>query len=246
MNIIKDSTNNKWSRKGQKPDIIVCHITDGSYGSAVSWFKNPESGVSAHFVIGRNGEITQLIDIKDASWAQGLSTSAIRNASLGIVRTRGINPNLYCISIEHEGFYDQTRGELTEAQKKASIELIKHIIAEVKRIYGIDIPADRKHIIGHCEINPKGKPHCPGELFPFDEIIAGVKGTTSDGKDTPTLKNGCRVKINTGALKYSTGQAIPLWVKKGTYTVLQINSNEKKVLLKEIMSWVNICDITLI
>ena len=52
MNISKQNSPNKYNgRNGWKPDMIVCHITEGSYSGAVSWLCNPASEASAHFVI---------------------------------------------------------------------------------------------------------------------------------------------------------------------------------------------------
>ena len=42
MNITKKNSPNKYNgRNGWKPDMIVCHITEGSYNGAVSWLCNP-------------------------------------------------------------------------------------------------------------------------------------------------------------------------------------------------------------
>ena len=78
----------------------------------------------------------------------------------------------------------------------------------------------------------------------FDTYITKTGGT-SVGVGTPTKKIGVgsKVKIKSGASKYSTGERIPGWVKNKTYTVQQVGSG--KVLLKEIMSWVNLVDVTL-
>ena len=51
---------------------------------------------------------------------------------------------------------------------------------EIDRIYGIEIPIDREHMIGHCEINPVTRPHCPGEDFPFDRLIAMARGEDAE------------------------------------------------------------------
>lgn len=245
MNIVKDTTANKGNRKGHKPDMIVCHITEGSFSGTIAWLKNPSSFVSSHFVVAKDGRVTQLVDIEDAAWAQGLSITSIPKARLRTVRSRGVNPNLYCISIEFEGIYDEKKGALTKAQKSSAVDLIKHIRAEVKRIYDLDIPADREHIVGHSDINPVGKPNCPGEMFPFDAIIAAVKGYI-EPKPLPIrieLSAGDRVKIKPSALVYFTGERIPDWVKRRIYTVMRINTLESRALLKEIYSWVYLSDI---
>lgn len=178
--IIKKNSPNKMSRKGWKPDIIVSHITEGSYAGAVSWLCNPKSGASAHFVVSKKGEITQLVDIREAAWCNGTSTDPKKNnhyskSSLKIVRDRKTNANYYTISIEHEGFYKDGYGALTPEQLEATIWLHRYIIDEVKKIYGIEIPIDREHIVGHYQIDPIRKPNCPGKAFQWDKLIEGLK-----------------------------------------------------------------------
>ncbi len=60
-------------------------------------------------------------------------------------------------------------------------------------------------------------------------------------EQTNSIKVGDKVKIKKTATHYVTGEAIPDWVKNKTYTVVQLGNG--KVLLKEIMSWVRVCDI---
>lgn len=178
--IIQKSTPNKMSRQGWKPDIIVDHITEGSYAGAVTWLMNPASEASAHFVISKKGIITQLVDIRDAAWVNGTSLDPTDkkyygNSKLQLVRDRKTNANLYSVGIEHEGLYSDGHGRLSEKQLQATIWLHKHIIAEVKRIYGHDIVIDREHIVGHYQVDPIRKPNCPGEMFQWDELINKLK-----------------------------------------------------------------------
>ena len=63
---------------------IVIHETDGSYISALNWFLNPRSRVSAHYLVRAwGGGITQFV-------AEGDTAFHARNA------------NPYTIGIEHE------------------------------------------------------------------------------------------------------------------------------------------------
>jgi N-acetyl-anhydromuramyl-L-alanine amidase AmpD len=156
--------------------MIVCHITEGGYDGAVSWLANPEARVSAHFVVARDGRVTQLVDIADTAWANGTSPAQSNplwngHATLQAVRERNINANLYTVSIEHEGRFAESKGALPPAQLEATIALISHIRAEVRRIYGQEIPLTRQNIVGHSEITPRSRANCPGSAFPFDEII---------------------------------------------------------------------------
>lgn len=185
FNIIKKSSPNKMSRNGWRPDMIVSHIAEGTYDGTISWLCNPKSQASAHFVVSKNGEITQLIDLKEAAWGNGTSTDPKKNnhyskSSLKIVRDRKTNANYYTISIEHEGFYNQGKGKLTPEQLEATIWLHRYIIDEVKKIYGIEIPIDREHIVGHYQIDPIRKPNCPGSNFQFDEILEALRGDVID------------------------------------------------------------------
>ena len=56
-------------RGGYRCDKIIVHDTEGSYQSAVSWFAQARSRVSAHFVVKEDGsEATQMVDICDTAW----------------------------------------------------------------------------------------------------------------------------------------------------------------------------------
>jgi N-acetyl-anhydromuramyl-L-alanine amidase AmpD len=178
--IDKGSTPNKMSRQGWIPDLVVSHITEGNYAGAVSWLSSSKSRASSHFVVAQDGKITQLVDISEAAWINGTDTDPTKanfygNSLLKSVRDRKTNANFYSVGIEHEGIHAKTKGKLTDRQLEATVWLHKHIIAEIKRIYGTDIILDREHIVGHYQVDPKRKPFCPGELFQFDEIIDALK-----------------------------------------------------------------------
>lgn len=158
----------------------MCHITDGSFGGAVTWLCNPAAQASAHFVVAQDGRVVQLVPIEDTAWCNGTSDLASNSAYYGhstlpTVVARKVNANKYTISIEHEGAYLTTHGVLTVKQLATTIDLIAFIRAEVKRIYNVVIPLDRAHIVGHYQITPINKPNCPGAGFQFDTIIKTLK-----------------------------------------------------------------------
>lgn len=184
--INKYSTVNKWAGRkfyGKEwvPDVIVIHIAEGTYNGTIAWMQNPNSRVSSHFIVGQDGRVAQMVDIRDTAWCNGTSTNPADSTYYGyatarLVKERKTNANYFTISIENEGFYSKTRGELTPAQLNAEVELIRFIIDEVKRIWGVTIPIDRDHIIGHYQVTPRNKPHCPGEKFQWDELLKRLKG----------------------------------------------------------------------
>ena len=171
----RPSPNRNIGRQGHTPDFIVCHITGGSFTSAINTILNAGNQVSYHFVVGRDGNIVQAVDINDTAWANGTANSGDRDnmrSTLEVVRRRRINANLYTVSI---GFADSTGGELTPVQLTAGVDLISHIRNEVARLYGFEIPLTRAHIVGHHEITPITRPNCPGPQFPFGEIITRLR-----------------------------------------------------------------------
>lgn len=204
MKIQQYSTVNKSSRNGYKPMFICWHIADGTYNGTISWEKDSSSQVSSHFVLGKNGEVAQIVPLDMAAWTQG----GIRNPTHPYVKSHlSVNPNQYCVSIECEGFWKETKGKLTDAQFNSAVELTKHIVSEVKKLYNVDIPIDREHMIGHCEINTVTRSHCPGELFPFDKLIAAVnrqnKPSSGTSGNTPTVDTKYHYTVQVGSYKNS-------------------------------------------
>ncbi len=111
-------------------DKIVIHITDSgaNISSPINWFKNPAAKVSAHYVIGQDGEIVQMVAHNDVAWHAG----SANGTSIGIehvANTRGLNP--------------------TPAQMCASAALVTWLCDQ----YGIT--PSRVNILGHAEADGK-------------------------------------------------------------------------------------------
>lgn len=196
MKIQKFTTPNQSSRGSYKPCLIVWHIADGSYNGTISWETNKDSKVSSHFVIGKNGEVAQLVPLNMAAWTQGKVDKPTHPYVKSHIST---NPNLYCVSIECEGKWSETKGKLTDKQLEAAAYLTSYIVEEVDRIYGVEIPVDREHMIGHCEINSVTRPHCPGELFPYDKLISMVNGKHPDTGAQPPQNQSLPYTVQVGA-----------------------------------------------
>ena len=72
---------------------------------------------------------------------------------------------------------------------------------------------------------------------PITKPEAVKDGIVADNTPKKDIKAGYTVKVNFSAKTWSTGQAIPAWVKGNSYEVIQTSGN--KVLLKGIMSWID-------
>jgi len=133
---------------------IVIHETDGMWFSAVNWFQNPRSRVSAHYLVRAwGGGILQFVAEADTAY-----------------HARVANP--YSIGIEHE--FDPRHGVYhTDAQYRSSALLV----CAIARRYGI--PTDRAHIIGHNEV--PGTDHSdPGPTWNWTYYMSLVRACSAD------------------------------------------------------------------
>ncbi len=183
MEIIQKKSPNFWvGRKGYRPEAIVIHIMDGTLSGTDAWFANHESQVSAHYGIGKNGEVHQYVQETDTAWHAGRVDTPVWK----LIRPN-LNPNLYTIGIEHEG---RPNDIWTEEMKRMSASLIREICQRWQ------IPIDRNHIVGHFEIFSK-KPNCPASNKQIlDDLVALA------GQQTPNLS------IEDGVRKIEEGLAI--------------------------------------
>jgi len=76
LNVEEITTQNHSSRQGCEVEGIILHFTaGGDIDGTIDWFQNPESKVSAHYVISRSGRIVQMVDEARAAWHAGSSTT---------------------------------------------------------------------------------------------------------------------------------------------------------------------------
>lgn len=175
MNIIPiPSSNFTAGRRKFQPEAIVIHIMEGTLAGTDSWFGNRISNVSAHYGIGKNGEVHQYVQETDTAWHAGRvnnpSWSGMKRTTSGMY----INPNLYTIGIEHEG---NENTEWTDSTYAASSAMIKDIAMRWK------IPMDRVHVIGHHEIYSLKT--CPGNKVDLNKLISLASGISFQGMVTP-------------------------------------------------------------
>lgn len=134
-----------FSSRSQAITAITIHDVEGSYASCISWFKNCNAGVSAHYVIrSSDGQVTQMVLESKKAWHVGTE-------------------NGYTIGIEHEGYAAQT-GWYTTAMMQSSANLVKDICASG---YGISPttayngPSCHCHSTQPASVKIKGHQHNP-------------------------------------------------------------------------------------
>lgn len=140
-------------------EAIVLHVTGpGSLAGMRSWFKNPASQVSAHFGIGKNGELEQYVPLEAAAWHAGiLNLPDTSNPLIARWKEQGINPNRCHIGIE------LLLGGPAEplVNYPAMEQTLETLLLWLRDVTGI--PLDRTHVIGHYQldaINRSTDPRC--------------------------------------------------------------------------------------
>jgi N-acetyl-anhydromuramyl-L-alanine amidase AmpD len=142
-------------RRADRPDDyavdrVVIHVTQGGYASAVKVFQDPGHGAAAHYIVRKDGRITQLIRELDVAFHAG---------------NREYNER--SVGIEHEGFVADA-SSFTDAMYASSARLAAAICGR----YGM--PVDREHIIGHVQV--PGTDHTdPGPHWDWERYLQKIK-----------------------------------------------------------------------
>lgn len=132
---------------------IVLHYTGMNSGrAALERLCDPQSQVSAHYLIEEDGRLFQLVDEDKRAWHAGQSCwhgiTDMNSASIGIEL---VNPG-------HQFGY--------RPFPAAQIATLKELLHEIIQRHQL---TPQTCVIGHADIAPKRKED-PGELFPWQEL----------------------------------------------------------------------------
>lgn len=149
-------------RGGAKPSLIILHYTGmRTEGEALDRLCDPAAQVSAHYFIGEDGRVLQLVDDDQRAWHAGKSfwrgETDINSHSIGIEIA---NPG-------HEFGYRA----FPDIQINKVIELCQLKMSA----FGISAAG----ILAHSDIAPERKQD-PGELFPWADLAAQGVGLWPD------------------------------------------------------------------
>ncbi len=148
----RHSPSPNWDERALPVTMIVLHYTEmASAEAARARLCDPESKVSAHYLISEAGEVIRLVPEEKRAWHAGASywrgLRDVNSASVGI-------------ELDHPGHALGYR-PFSEPQFEALVPLL-HRIARAH-----DIP--RSNVVGHSDVAPARKID-PGELFPWDRL----------------------------------------------------------------------------
>ncbi len=122
-----ESTTHQSSRNGEDIDHIIIHYTTSrNINGTINHFKHGSPRVSAHYIIGRDGELVQMVSDSDRAWHAGNSQMNARS-----------------IGIEHVA---APGDRITSAQADISIHLLGWLMQEY------DVP--KGNVVPHVCIKP--------------------------------------------------------------------------------------------
>ena len=136
---------------------LIIHAIEGSASGCLSWFRNCNAEVSAHYVVSETGQVWQCVDEDYKAWHVGCANS-------------------YCIGIEHEGHTADASHPI--ALYNASAKLAKDICDRwgIPKQHNTCPPG----ILGHLDINNcvcHGDHTDPGPGWNWDYYIGAINGT---------------------------------------------------------------------
>lgn len=126
---------------------------------------NPESKVSYHYIIEKDGEITELVDTHNTAWHAGKRMDPTWEPA-----RKDINPNLYTVGIAFAGNADE---EKTHQQMFALAALIADV--SIRHQFAIT----EQTIVYHREI--RADKTCPGNMVDKAHIARLAKTLRETG-----------------------------------------------------------------
>jgi N-acetylmuramoyl-L-alanine amidase len=140
-------------------DAVVLHYTASmNLEGTVDWFRRPASQVSAHYVVGRDGRVVQMVEEEMSAWHAGRSAMYPHEKP---PRETGVND--FSVGIELVGDADSG---FTDRQLASLYELLAQLVSKHH------IPPER--VVGHQHIAPGRKidPDGYNEQFPWAKARA--------------------------------------------------------------------------
>jgi N-acetylmuramoyl-L-alanine amidase len=138
------SPNHGGLRKKAITAIVIHYTASLSIEGTISWFKNKTAKVSAHYVIGRDGRVVQMVPDNFVAWHAG--RSAMRPHLADGHPQKEPNVNAFSIGIELVGTMDSGFND----QQMASLYSLLEVLVTRYKI----VP---ERVVGHLHISPGRK-----------------------------------------------------------------------------------------
>ena len=151
------------SRQGLGIRAIVMHIQEGTSRGSLSWWASGNADASSSVMVQKDGSILRIIEDQYGPWTNGDTNRPSAKGKKLIDAIGGANPNLVTVSIEAEGYWQDT-------MPKAQAEAICWMVTEWMRRHDLTV----NDIYRHADFNSVTRPNCPGTYF--DVVMGMLRG----------------------------------------------------------------------
>ncbi|MEM6802995.1 MAG: CUB domain-containing protein, partial [Bacteroidota bacterium] len=208
--------NNYGSRGGEEIEFVTIHTIQGSYASAIAWFRNRNARVSAHYIIrASDGQVTQMVCESDKAYH---------------VRT----DNATAIGIEHEGYIEDGAAWYTNAMYESSARLVRDISKRRKintlQTYG-GPPTNGTSVLGNKCWKIKGHQHFrgnthidPGPFWDWDRYYRLIN--TDPKPELYTDKKGSVFDSGKGSRNYGDQERKAYLIKPKNASSINLSFKE--------------------
>lgn len=195
------------------PDLtIVLHKTATPGATAMdvaNYFANDTtSHKSAHFIVGRDGSVIQVVLLKDGAGANCCLEPGHDIYWDRLYQKYGGNLNRCTISIEHEDQTTNNSETMTAVQLDASFRLVKWLVERFHLTPG--------QIKGHNTLDPLSRARCPGPTYPLDALmkLLTVNNFRAQAARDTWFSTGIQARYDSGIAnawktEYMTGVNMP-------------------------------------
>ena len=147
----------------RRPDLVVIHHTgNNTLQEALDTLTTASRKVSAHYLIGRDGRILQLVDERARAWHAGVSWW---------MGARDVNSRSIGIELDNNG---------SEPFPEVQINALLVLLADLGERYRIPVA----NYVGHADVAP-GRKVDPSVWFPWDRLARHGFGRWCDAPFVP-------------------------------------------------------------
>jgi len=174
----------------RRPNFVIIHgTTSDTVDHALRTLTDPERKVSAHYLIGRDGAVIQLVDERMRAWHAGASRwgmlSDLNSASIGIELEYPAAP---------------ASPPWPQVQLDAAVAHVRGLV----QIYQVP----RANMLRHAEVDPKNR--SDPRSFPWQDFVARVYHGIDDAL-ADTLRNAA---WNAGGIPFNREAAFPRYARE--------------------------------
>lgn len=191
--VSRPSPNYRPRTPGVRVDTVLLHHTgDRSGASSLAWLTNPSSGVSAHYLVDRDGTVYSLVPEERAAWHAGMGRLPWETCPAYDFNHRSVG-----VEIANAG---DGKEPFTEAQYVALGELVPDVLKRMGRtgfivrrgddgqwMYqapwyygGFFVPTTHAVVTGHRDIAmPRGRKTDPADNFDWKRVRDALAGGTT-------------------------------------------------------------------